>query len=227
MPYDLQKEEDVKEFLKNLGIEYRFECFKEKKPDGCHRLGDYLEAIKKDFARACNVYKNNCDDYHYGKSCFKYANYRLVGKGSAMDKVEAQRYYHLGCEAGHAKACFGVGLGVTSPDSGLEQDVTKGLAFFSKACDMGSADGCYFASSLYITGREGLPRDMRRAFEFAVRACDLKNMQACSNVSLMYARGHGVKKDASQAERYRAVVNDYNEQLKQNRGIEMEQGIKD
>ncbi|XP_037526586.1 cytochrome c oxidase assembly factor 7 homolog [Rhipicephalus sanguineus] len=227
MPYDFQKEEDVKEFLENLGIEYRFECFKEKKPDGCHRLGDYLEAIKKDFARACNVYKNNCDDYKHGKSCFKYANYRLVGKGSAMDKVEAQRYYHLGCEAGYAKACFGVGLGLTSPDSGLEQDVSKGLAFFSKACDMGSADGCYFASSLYITGREELPRDMRRAFEFAVRACDLKNMQACSNVALMYARGHGVRKDASQAERYRAIVNDYNEQLKQNRGIEMEQGIKD
>ncbi|XP_037289076.1 cytochrome c oxidase assembly factor 7 isoform X5 [Rhipicephalus microplus] len=180
MPYDLQKEEDVKEFLENLGIEYRFECFKEKKPDG-----------------------------------------------SVVDKAEAQRYYQLGCEVGHAKACFGVGLGLTSPDSGMEQDVTKGLAFFSKACDMGSADGCYFASSLYITGREGLPRDMRRAYEFAMRACDLKNMQACSNVALMYARGQGVKKDASQAERYRAIVNDYNEQLKQNRGIEMEQGIKD
>ncbi|KAH6941106.1 hypothetical protein HPB50_013587 [Hyalomma asiaticum] len=431
MPYDFQKEEDVKEFLDNLGIEYRFECFKERKPDGCHRLGDYLEAIKKDFVRACNVYKNNCDNYHHGKSCFKYANYRLVGKGpmqacykekvgmcdgvnpyhlhisedassdtevlpattyadiinylvlsmsyvtlnemkaykslevhnyitsiwvrsitvkrmpsgliivlgevshsqrlreaplkswclaeadgpvitctagageacsdvsailfavetsvrlrdarictekenawlpasspgteykdiefssskmkkrkmdnihlqvndaevparsaqpqssSTVDKVEAQRYYHRGCEAGCARACFGVGLGLTSTDSGLAQDVTEGLAFFTRACDMGAADGCYFASSLYITGKEELPRDMRRAFEFAVRACDLKNMQACSNVALMYARGHGVKKDASKAERYRAIVSDYNEQLKQSRGIEMEQGIRD
>lgn len=29
----MKKEEDVKEFLENLGIEYRFGCFSEKKPD--------------------------------------------------------------------------------------------------------------------------------------------------------------------------------------------------
>lgn len=227
MPYDFQKEEDVKEFLENLGIEYRFECFKEKKPDGCHRLGDYLEAIKKDFARACNVYKNNCDDNNHGKSCLKYANYRLVGKGSTMDKAEAHRYYRRGCEAGCGKACFGVGLGLTSAKSGVTQNVTEGLAFLSRACDMGTADGCYFASGLYITGREELPRDLRRAFQFAVRACELKSMEACSNVALMYARGHGVKKDDAEAERYRAIVADHNEQLKRPRGIEMEQGIRD
>jgi len=30
MSYDLKKEEDVKEYIKNLGIEYRFGCFSEK-----------------------------------------------------------------------------------------------------------------------------------------------------------------------------------------------------
>ncbi|CAN8009898.1 unnamed protein product, partial [Ixodes pacificus] len=81
MPYDFQKEEDVQEYIKNLGIEYRFECFKEKKPDGCHRLADYLEAIKKEFDKALDVYRTNCDDNKYGKSCFKYGNYKLIGKG--------------------------------------------------------------------------------------------------------------------------------------------------
>ena len=33
MAYDLKKEEEVKEFLDNIGIEYRFGCFSEKKPD--------------------------------------------------------------------------------------------------------------------------------------------------------------------------------------------------
>ncbi|XP_077499209.1 cytochrome c oxidase assembly factor 7 isoform X1 [Amblyomma americanum] len=228
MPYDFKKEEDVREFLENLGIEYRFECFKEKKPDGCQRLGDYLEAIKKDFVRACKVYKNNCDDNAHGKSCLKYANYRLIGKGSTEDKAEAHRYYLKGCEAGCAKACFGVGLGLTAKEgeSGVARDVDQGLAFFSRACDMGSPDGCYFASSLFITGTD-LPRDMRRAFRFAERACELKNMQACTNVALMYERGQGVQKDPAQAKRYRELVADYEEQLKQSRGIEMEQGIKD
>lgn len=30
MSYDFKKEEDVKEYIKNLGIEYRFGCFSEK-----------------------------------------------------------------------------------------------------------------------------------------------------------------------------------------------------
>lgn len=34
MAYDLKKEEDVKEYLKNLHIEYQFGCYSEKKPEG-------------------------------------------------------------------------------------------------------------------------------------------------------------------------------------------------
>lgn len=33
MAFDMKKEDDVKEFLENLGIEYRFGCFSEKKPE--------------------------------------------------------------------------------------------------------------------------------------------------------------------------------------------------
>lgn len=32
MSYDFKKEEDVKEYIKNLGIEYRFGCFSENDP---------------------------------------------------------------------------------------------------------------------------------------------------------------------------------------------------
>lgn len=34
MAYDLKNEEDVKEYLKNLHIEYQFGCYSEKKPEG-------------------------------------------------------------------------------------------------------------------------------------------------------------------------------------------------
>jgi hypothetical protein len=34
MAFDLKKEEDVKEFIDKLGIEYRFGCYSEKKADG-------------------------------------------------------------------------------------------------------------------------------------------------------------------------------------------------
>lgn len=37
MAYNFKSEADVKDFLKNLGIEYRFGCLKERKPEGNYR----------------------------------------------------------------------------------------------------------------------------------------------------------------------------------------------
>lgn len=34
MAFDFRKEEDVKQYLHNIGIEYRFGCYSEKKPEG-------------------------------------------------------------------------------------------------------------------------------------------------------------------------------------------------
>lgn len=34
MAFDLKQESDVKEYLDNLGTEYRFGCYSEKNPDG-------------------------------------------------------------------------------------------------------------------------------------------------------------------------------------------------
>lgn len=47
----------------------------------CHLLGDYLEAIKKDYEKAVKIYKNNCDAFNFPKSCVKYGNYLATGKG--------------------------------------------------------------------------------------------------------------------------------------------------
>jgi len=33
-PDESKKEEEVKEYIQNLGTEYRFGCFHEKKPEG-------------------------------------------------------------------------------------------------------------------------------------------------------------------------------------------------
>lgn len=34
MAYDFKNEDDVKDYIKNLGTEYRFGCFSEKNPEG-------------------------------------------------------------------------------------------------------------------------------------------------------------------------------------------------
>lgn len=129
MAYDLKREDEVKEYIENLGIEYRFGCYKEKKPEVCHLLGDYLEAIKKDFEKAARVFKSNCLDYHFGKSCLKIGNYTLVGKGSDKgDAQEALKYFERGCELGEPGACLHAGmlLTATGPNIKIQRDVPKG-----------------------------------------------------------------------------------------------------
>jgi hypothetical protein len=34
MAMDMKKESDVKDYIENLGIEYRFGCYSENKPEG-------------------------------------------------------------------------------------------------------------------------------------------------------------------------------------------------
>ncbi|XP_064477035.1 cytochrome c oxidase assembly factor 7 homolog [Ornithodoros turicata] len=232
MPYDFKKEEEVKEFLENLGIEYRFECFHEKKPDGCHRLGDYMEAIKKDFEKAGQVYKRNCDENKHPKSCFKYGNYRWLGKGCKVNETEAYKYYRTGCDAGSPEGCFAAALMLTSRDrkkpSVIPKDNRLGLQLLDRACQLGSADGCYFASAHYINGNDAVVKDMKKAFVYTTRGCELGNMYACSNLSLMYRKGEGTEKNEKLAEEYKQKVIEYRDSLqKLQPTLEMEQGVKD
>lgn len=133
MSYQLQNESEVKEYLEKLAIEYRFGCYSEKKPEGwqilqkkktlynlsvllfkvCHLLGDYLEGIKKDFEKASKVYKSNCNDYDYAKSCYKIGAYNFLGKGqrnSKGDLKEAYHYFQKGCNLDDAESCLHAGL---------------------------------------------------------------------------------------------------------------------
>lgn len=133
MAYDLKKEEEVKDYIENLGIEYRFGCFKEKKPEVCHLLGDYLEAIKKDFDKASNVFRSNCNDYKFGKSCLKIGNYAMIGRGrEKADMGEALTYYEKGCEYNEPGACLHAGLILTATGPGVvtKRDIPKGKIYF-------------------------------------------------------------------------------------------------
>lgn len=150
MTYDFKSESEVKEFLQNLGIEYRFGCYSEKKPEGiwvdisikmniypkfysiritvCHLLGDYLEAVKKDYEKARKLYKSNCDDYKFGKSCLKFGTYALLGKaGVKEDYRTAYEYFKKGCEQDVMDSCFNQGLlMISSPDKcTVKPDLTQ------------------------------------------------------------------------------------------------------
>jgi cytochrome c oxidase assembly factor 7 len=97
-------------------------------------LGDFLEAIKKDFEKASKVYRSNCDDYNYANSCFKFGEYTFLGKG---DPKLAYRYYEKGCDLSDSDSCLHSGfILVSKPFKEIERDLTKGFDFLAKSCKL-------------------------------------------------------------------------------------------
>ncbi|ALC49666.1 CG13865 [Drosophila busckii] len=264
MAYDLKKESDVKEYVDKLGVEYRFGCYSEKKPEVCHLLGDYLEGIKKDFEKASKVYKSTCDDYGYAKSCYKYGNYSFLGKGKSGSKGEprvAYQYYEKGCNLNDSDACLHSGLLLVSRSmpKEIDRNVPKGLEFLTKSCDMNNATACFYLSGMHISGVQKKPednvssaaattttttaataqsakstkdsefivlKDMKKAFQFAHKACELRNMYACANLSQMYARGDGIEKNEKEAEKYKKLALEMQEEVKkQQETLSFQQGV--
>lgn len=228
MAFDMKKEEDVKEFLENLGIEYRFGCFSEQRPESCHLLGDYLEGVKKDFEKAAKIFRNNCDESSYAKSCHKYANYRFLGRGCKQNMDEAYSYYLKGCTAGDPDSCLNSGLmcvSNTPTTAKRPKDYDKGLELLDKACKGNNAFSCYYISGIFIQGvKDTITKDMRKAFDYSVKACDLGNMYACANLSQMYRKGDGVKKDEGKSEEFKKKAMDLQDQVKQQMQLQFQQG---
>ncbi len=213
-------------------------------------LGDYLEAIKKDFEKASKVYRSNCDDYNYAKSCLKFGNYSFLGKGRATgsdkgDPKLAYRYYEKGCDLSDPDSCLHSGLIMVSKSMNkeIERDVTKGFDFLAKSCKMNNGTACFYLSGMHISGvlkddfkatagkepakdQYIVQKDMTKAFDFASRACELNNMYACANLSQMYARGDGTKKDEKKAEQFKKKAQDMQDELKKQQAtLKFQQGV--
>lgn len=100
----------------------------------CHLLGDYFESIKKDFEKAAKVYRSNCDDYGYARSCLKYGNYTFLGKGKAGTSgsvSEAYKYYEKGCSLNEPDSCLHSGLILVSRS--MKEEVNRDV---KKVCVM-------------------------------------------------------------------------------------------
>ncbi|GIY97981.1 cytochrome c oxidase assembly factor 7 homolog [Caerostris extrusa] len=230
MAFGFKTEEEAQDYLERLGVEYKFSCFKEKNAEGCHLLGDYLEAVKKDFENAAKVYKSNCDERNYGKSCFKYGNFRYLGKGCDRSNLAAFEHYKKACDNNFIDGCLHLGVMLTSEDSSFKEgsekvklDYPKGLKYLEKACYGGKPIACYFASSLYITGKEDIPKDRTKASKLSQIACDGGNVYACMNLSRMYKSGDGVEKNEEKANLYKEKAREIRDDMKKKPTIGLQQ----
>ncbi|XP_075229248.1 cytochrome c oxidase assembly factor 7 [Lycorma delicatula] len=228
MAYNFKKEEDVKEFLENLAIEYRFGCFHEKKPEVCHLLGDYFEAISQNFKKALTIYKNNCDENNFGHSCFKAGAYYMQGKGlEGYNDNVAMKYFKRGCELGYFPSCYRAGLLHMNSEDERVRDYTQGMAYYEKACNNDIREGCFDLSVLYISGdkEKSIPKDMTKSAYYSKKACELQNMYACANLSRMYKLGDGVEQNIELSNKYKAIATDMQDQINRKEELKFQMGI--
>ena len=206
--FDLKDPEQAKEYLDTLGIEYRFQCYHENIPDGCHRLGDFLEAFRKDYEKARTVFRTNCEDNKHGQSCFKLGNYCMVGRACDKDVGSALEYYRQGCEYGYYSSCHNAALIHQYGKADGNKDYVKAAEFLKKGCDGGNIPSCQSLSTYYIKGKEGVPQDMKKAFDYAQKACDAGHIFGCVNLSVMYLKGEGVAASHAMHEKYKKKAQD-------------------
>ncbi|XP_032884521.1 cytochrome c oxidase assembly factor 7 [Amblyraja radiata] len=223
---NFQNEAEVKEFLDNLGIEYSYQCRKEKDPEGCQRLADYLEGIKKNYEAAAEILKHNCEKNHHGESCYKLGTYYVTGKGGLQQNMKtAYECFVKSCEKGGKKsidACHNAAL--LAHDGQVfdnKPNSIKARDYYTRSCNGNFVASCFNLSTLYMQGAPGVTKDMAQAMKYSLKACELGHIWACANTSRMYKLGEGVSKDDEKAELFKNRAkdlhreqNEFSQQLK-------------
>lgn len=241
---NFKSEEDVRDFLKNLLIEYQFGCHREKKPEVCHLLGDYFEAITRDMKGAADVYKTNCDENDHAHSCRKFGGYASVGRGMEKNVANintALKYFEKGCKLGDGKSCFSQGYLLTSNSPDVSPDFMKGVECLKISCDKEVSNACNYLSGMYITGVRKdfeLPKkdeiynpndyylksDMKQAFKYAQMGCKLNDVFSCHNLSHMYSTGQGTEKNITLGAEFKKLSEELKKEIEE-RTINFQQGL--
>lgn len=84
-----------------------------------------------DRRKASKIYKVNCEENGYAKSCLEYGNHAFIGskeEGLEPDPIEALKYFEKGCKLGSDENCLNSGLLLVSPklhSSTLARDLPK------------------------------------------------------------------------------------------------------
>uniref|UniRef100_A0A8D8M3A8 Cytochrome c oxidase assembly factor 7 homolog n=1 Tax=Cacopsylla melanoneura TaxID=428564 RepID=A0A8D8M3A8_9HEMI len=185
-------EKETKEYIKNLGIEYRFGCYSEKNPEACHLLGDYLDAIQKDMEKAMKVYKAYFDDAAYPRSCFQYGRLLMRDKNiTEQEKLDvALENFKKSCALNNPLGCFQAsGLLLVGVER-ANMPPNKPLAFeyAVKACDLDDLRGCVNASIMCRKG-DGIPENLQKAEEFKKKALELQKMYTHDGQGIQFQQG--------------------------------------
>ncbi|MBN3314982.1 COA7 factor, partial [Atractosteus spatula] len=202
---NFEDEKEVKEFLDNLGTEYSYQCHKEKDPEGCLRLADYLDGVKKNYEAAAQVLRHNCEQNGHGESCYKLGTYHIAGKGPMGNLARMPRldpYSFLETPI-FSMTTESQDLGFTSHPRtvpiysivpcGVPACLRSAYSCFLRSCEKGGkkrAEACHSVGLLAHDGRalEAGP-DAGAARSYYERACGEGLAASCFNLSVLYITG--------------------------------------
>lgn len=94
-------------------------------------VGQFLKLKDNDLLKAVKLFKVNCDEYKFAKSCLEYGNAAFTGvkeKNVKSDPIEALKYFEKGCQFGGSENCLNSGMLLVSPmleKSALQRDLPK------------------------------------------------------------------------------------------------------
>jgi len=225
---DLSSEEEVKEYLNNLGIEYRFGCYSEKNPKACQLLGEFMESISRETSKAFQVFESNCIANKFGPSCNKAGHYKIIGLGDVeADPDLGYKYLVQGCDSNFGKACFLAGMFHTlklPQKITTEQNVRTATRMFERGCELDHATSCQFYANNLL--KPGLDQNLTKAAEVFEKACNMGAYPACHNISVMYRKGDGVVQNSVLADKYMNQAQSIHEQiLKEKERLKFQEGV--
>lgn len=212
---EIKKERE--EYVKNIGIEYRFGCYEEKQASACQLLAEYHEAIEQNFGEAFKQFRENCELRRWPRSCYKMGTYLLAGRECEPSFKKAIEPMRIACEGNEPKGCKRLAQIFWTAEPDREPESERAEQLMRRACNMDDFEACWILSTWHMgptakfakrRGRSksleaktgSLPKDMEKALEFGIRACEQGNIpQACMNVSRMYRIGDGIAKDVDKS----------------------------
>jgi TPR repeat protein len=212
---DWKDESEVKDYLNNLYIEYSFQCLSEKRADGCHRLANFLENIRSQYTEATELYKRNCDDYKYSRSCLIYSKNATLGRGCKKNLLESCQYSFKACDLNEPEGCLNAGICLLEGVGGLPKKTKESLEYINKACEAGNSIACVKLFDIFIRGKHDLKRDPSKAFEYTKKACEYNDLYGCINASVMCRKGDGIKQDNALADEYKNKAEELKKQQDQ------------
>ncbi|KAI1721240.1 cytochrome c oxidase assembly factor 7 like protein [Ditylenchus destructor] len=204
-----------KEYVNNIKIEYQYSCYEEKNADGCHLLGEYMEAIEKNANKAFELFQRNCEQNKHSTSCYRYAIYLVDGKVCERSMTKALKPAKISCDQKKPEACKLLSLIHWNGEDDRAADPKLAEKYMKIACDMDNGDACGYLHSWYLglehllkynpnrnSSMGHLDRDVEKAVHYGEKACNLGNVIACKSMSRLYYVGDGVAKDEDKADQY-------------------------